>query len=251
MQGVFEFMEVYLIHDLESMRKIKSSDGYGKCGYQMTMTLCSACEVLGSIEKNKISTSGGEEKFKFFLKQHLPEYFTAWKILYRFVRHRVAHDFITPPGIAVRLENDRERHLGMLADYFVIDGYVFMDDFLKAYNNIKSKYSTDKGYKFLMDKGYQLLLGFLNNESEEINNIIQNRNFKQLPEPGEQEEVDGDIAVPSGSAFYFDYSNITRIPDDMLQEMNLSIASGASGTAIDITKIDNLTLKKVYEESEH
>jgi len=51
-------------------------------------------------------------------------------------------------------------------------------------------------------------------------------------------------AVPIGAAFEFDKSNFTRIPDDMLEKMNLHInntaASGASGSIIkgeDITPL--------------
>src|SRR3989339_65179 len=236
MTGVFEFIELYLIRDLESMRSIKSEDGLGKCGYQMMMSLCSACEILGSLERNQFSKSGGNERFKFFLEKHLVEYVPSWEILYYFIRHRVAHDFITPPGIAIRLNNDRSRHLGMMDDWFVVDAYVFMDDFISAYKRIKVRYEEDVIYKKLLDEGYQLLIQFVKERSNELRAKLTQAQLKSLPYPDEYLVNDRDVAAPSGAMFEFDYSNITRIPDDMLEKMNISIqttqASGASGSKI-------------------
>lgn len=237
MTGVFEFIELYLIRDLQSMRSLKSEDGLGKCGYQMMMSLCSACEILGSLEKNEFNQSGGNERFKFFLEKHLPEYVSSWEILYYFIRHRVAHDFITPPGIAIRLNNDRARHLGLMDDWFVVDAYVFMDDFISAYEQIKKRYNEESTYKKLLDDGYALLIQFIKERSEELSVKISQSNFKHLEYPDEGNVDDGNIAVPSGAIFEFDYSNITRIPDDMLEKMNVAIkttaSSGASGSIIE------------------
>lgn len=237
MIGVFEFIEDYLIRDLKSMRSLKSQDGLGKCGYQMMMSLCSACEMLGSLEKNEFNNLGGSQRFKFFLEKHLPGYVSSWEMFYLFIRHRVAHDFITPPGIAIRLNNDRARHLGLMDDWFVVDGYVFMDDFISAYEQIKERYSKEPIYKKLLDSGYTLLIQFMNEREIELRNKISQSQFKHLEYPVEDGVNNGDIAVPSGAAFEFDKSNFTRIPDDMLEKMNLRVesmaASGASGSTIE------------------
>jgi len=244
MTGVFEFIEDYLIRDLQSIRSLKSEDGLGRCGYQMVMSLCSACELLGSVEKNEFGHSGGNQRFKFFLEKHLPEYVSSWEMLYYSMRHRVAHDFITPPGIAICLKNDRTRHLGLMDDYFVVDGYVFMDDFILAYKQIKNRYYKESTYKKLLDDGYALLIKFMNDENIELSNKISQSQFKHLEYPVKEDVTSGDMAVPSGAAFEFDKSNFTRIPDDMLEKMNLDIkntaASGASGSTIkgeDITPL--------------
>lgn len=237
MTGVFEFIEDYLIRDLQSMRSLKSEDGLGKCGYQMMMSLCSACEMLGSLEKNEFNPSGGNQRFKYFLEKHLPEYVSSWEILYYFIRHRVAHDFITPPGIAIRLNNDRARHLGLMDDWFVVDGYVFMDDFISAYERIKNRYHKEHAYKKLLDDGYALLIKFMNDKKVELSEKISLSQFKHLEYPTEKDVNSGNIAVPSGAAFEFDKSNFTRIPDDMLEKMNLDVkkaaASDASGSTIE------------------
>jgi hypothetical protein len=237
MTGVFEFIEIYLIRDLKSMRSLKSQDGLGKCGYQMMMSLCSACEILGSLERNEFKQTGGNQRFKFFLEKHLPEYVSSWEILYYFIRHRVAHDFITPPGIAIRLNNDRTRHLGLMDEWFVVDGYVFMDDFISAYEQIKERYSKEPAYKKLLDGGYKLLIQFVKDRSGELSKKISQSKFKHLKYPEEENTNKGNIAVPSGAMFEFDYSNFTRIPDDMLEKMNLALkstaVSGPSGSTID------------------
>lgn len=237
MTGVFEFIEDYLIRDLKSMRSLKSQDGLGKCGYQMMMSLCSVCELLGSLEKNEFNQSGGNERFKFFLEKHLPEYVSSWELLYYFIRHRVAHDFITPPGIAIRLNNDRTRHLGLMDGCFVVDAYVFMDDFVLAYKQIKKRYNQESTYKKQLDDGYALLTKFIKDRSNKLSVKISQSNFKHLEYPMEESVDDGDTAVPSGAAFEFDKSSFTRIPDDMLGKMNLTIkntaASGASGSTIE------------------
>lgn len=244
MTGVFEFIEDYLIRDLKSMRSLKSQDGLGKCGYQMMMSLCSACEMLGSLEKNEFKNLGGGQRFKFFLEKHLPGYVSSWEILYLFIRHRVAHDFITPPGIAIRLNNDRARHFGMMDDWFVVDGYVFMDDFISAYEQIKEQYSKNPIYKKLLDGGYTLLMQFMNKREIELKNKISQSKFKHLEYPVEENVNNGDTAVPSGAAFEFNKSNFTRIPDDMLEKMNLRVksmaASGASGSTIEGREIKPL-----------
>lgn len=236
MTGVFELIELYLIRDLQSMRSLKSEDGLGKCGYQMMMSLCSACEILGSIERNQFSKSGGNKRFKFFLEKHLTEYVPSWEILYYSIRHRVAHDFITPPGIVIRLNNDKIRHLGMMDDWFVVDAYVFMDDFISAYKQIKVQYEKDVIYKKLLDDGYQLLIQFIRDRRIELSTKEAHAQLKSLPYPDEYLANNKDVAVPSGAAFEFDYSNITRIPDDMLEKMNMSIqttaTSGASGSTM-------------------
>ncbi|OGH07228.1 MAG: hypothetical protein A2171_02770 [Candidatus Levybacteria bacterium RBG_13_35_9] len=237
MTGVFEFIEDYLIRDLKSMRSLKSQDGLGKCGYQMMISLCSACEILGSLEKNEFNQSGGNERFKFFLEKHLPEYVSSWEILYYFIRHRVAHDFITPPGIAIRLKNDRARHLGLIDDWFVVDAYVFMDDFISTYEQIKEQYNQESVYKKLLDDGYTLLIQFIKDRSNELSEKISQSNFKHLEYPAEEAVNNVNTAVPSGAAFEFDKSNFTRIPDDMLEKMNSAIkntaASSASGSTIE------------------
>jgi hypothetical protein len=75
-------------------------------------------------------------------------------------------------------------------------------------------------------------------KSKQLNGIIFQSNPKTLPYPDEDNgEKDEDMAVPSGAMFEFDYSNITRIPDDMLEKMNMYIestrSSGASGSTVD------------------
>ncbi|MFH1749501.1 MAG: hypothetical protein ABH837_01210 [bacterium] len=237
MTGIFEFIELYLIRDLQSIRSLKSEDGLGKCGYQMMMSLCSACEILGSLEKNEFDKSGGNNRFKFFLEKHLPKYFSSWEILYYFIRHRVAHDFITPPGIAILLNNDKTRHLGVMGDWFVVDVYVFMDDFILAYEKIVKRYNQEPAYKKQMDSGCQLLIKFLKDRSNEISEKIAHSQFKNLKYPNGYNADDGNITVPSGAMFELGYSNITRISDDMLEKINLSLEktalSGASGCAVE------------------
>lgn len=236
MIGVFEFIEDYLIRDLESIRAIKSTDGLGKCGFQMVMCLCSACELLGSIEKNEIKIYGGDERFKFFIENHLPEYLTSWKILYTFIRHRIAHDFITPPNIVICLKGDRSRHLGLMDDYFVIDAYVFMDDFIIAYKKLKARYSQESVYKRLLDLGYLMLINFMQKERDELNKLLYSYPYKHLDYPEEVVDNEEDQAVPSGAAFEFDKQNFTRLPDDMLERMNQQIkqtrSSNVSGSTI-------------------
>lgn len=235
MTGVFEFIELYLVRDLQSMRSLNSNDGLGKCGYQMMVSICTGCELLGSIEKNDFSDNS-EAKFKFFINNHLPNYIFSWKILFHFIRNRIAHDFITPPNVLIRLKNDKSTHLGVIDDWFVIDAYVFMDDFISAYKKIKEKYNSDPNYKKLMDAGYQQLIEFMKEKSERLSEIIAQSNLKTLPYPDQYDVDDSNVAVPSGAMFEFDYSNFTRIPDDMLEKMNISLesslTSGASGCNI-------------------
>ena len=244
MTGVFDFIENYLIRDLKSMRAIESKDGLGKCGYQMIMSLCSACEMLGSVEKNEFKKKGGGLRFRFFLEKHLPEYVASTDILYSFIRHRVAHDFITPPGIAIRLDDDRSRHLGLMDDYFIVDAYVFMDDFISAYEQLKKRYIKEPAYKELLDNGYKLLVQFMSKEKEELDNKISKSQFKDLEYPTEKDINNENINIPSGAAFEFDKENFTRIPDDMLEKMNLKFektaVSGASGSKIKDKDIKSL-----------
>jgi hypothetical protein len=111
-----------------------------------------------------------------------------------------------------------------------------MDDFISAYKQIKVRYEEDAIYKKLLDDGYQLLIQFIKERSTELNTKLAQAQLKSLPYPDEYSVNDKDVAVPSGAMFEFDYSNITRIPDDMLEKMNISIqttaASGASGSTI-------------------
>lgn len=217
------------------MRSIQSTDGLGKCGYQMIMSLCSACEMLGSLEKNEFNKNGGDQRFKFFLEEHLPGYVSSWEILYVFIRHRVAHDFITPPGILIHLKNDKTRHLGLMDELFVVDGYAFMDDFILAYEQIKERYSKDSTYKKLLDDGYQLLTQFIEKKSNDLKVKISQSHFKCLNFPDEGSINDGGT-IPSGAMFEPDKSNFTRIPDDMLEKINLRLenarSSSASGSTI-------------------
>lgn len=243
MTGVFEFVELYLIRDLQSIRSIRSNDGLGKCGYQMMVSICTGCELLGSVEKNDFSENS-EAKFKFFINKHLPNYIFSWKILFHFIRNRIAHDFITPPNVLIRLNNDRNRHLGVIDECYVIDAYVFMDDFISVYEKLKEKYNSDPEYKKLMDAGYQKLIEFMKEKSKKLSKIIAQSKPKTLPYPDKAIVDDSNVVVPSGAMFEFDYSNITRIPDDMLEKMNISLrstpSSGASGSTVDSKDIKPL-----------
>jgi hypothetical protein len=236
MTGVFQFVEEYFIRDLQSMRKIQSSDGLGRCGFQMMVTLCTGCELLGSIEKNDLSENS-EKKFSFFLTQHLPNYSQSWRILFHFMRNRIAHDFITPPHIAIELKGEREQHLGVRGEWFIIDVYVFMDDFLQAYEKIKNRYYADSDFKKLMDKGYELLVEKLKDKTINLDLIISQSGLKHLPDPEIPRNSEGEfITVPSGAAFDPDQQNFTRIPDDMLEKINMRVEdirlSGASGSTV-------------------
>lgn len=243
MTGVFEFIELYLIRDLQSMRSIRSNDGLGKCGYQMMVSICTGCELLGSVEKNDFSENS-EAKFKFFINKHLPNYILSWKILFHFIRNRIAHDFITPPNVLIRLNNDRDRHLGVIDEWYIIDAYVFMDDFISAYEKLKEKYNSDLEYKKLMNAGYQKLIEFMKEKSKKLSEIITQSKPKMLPYLDEAIVDDDNVAVPSGAMFEFHYSNITRIPDDMLEKMNISLrstpSSGVSGSTVNSKDIKPL-----------
>jgi len=115
------------------------------------------------------------------------------------------------------------------------------------HKRIKERYSQEPAYKKLLDNGYQLLTLFIKERSSELRAKISQSQFKNLKYPDEDSANNGDTVVPSGAMFEFDYSNVTRIPDDMLEKMNLALenaaASGPSGCTVEDENIKILKKK--------
>ncbi|MFH1971223.1 MAG: hypothetical protein ABIJ05_02465 [Patescibacteria group bacterium] len=232
MKNLFDYFDDYIVRDIDSMynlsQKNASTDGLGRCGFQLVMTLCTFCEILGALEMGKIDKDHGNEKFKYFVINHLhKKYHPYKKVIYDYARHGIAHGFITPPGLMVLLSGDEETHLGKFEDYFVFDVFCFKDDVLSSYEKIKKKYNSDKEYKKQMDSSYRTFLTFLSKWKTSMEGVVNSTKPKEIT--FNKNHGDDGMAVPSGA--YMDDKDFEKLSDDLEIDMGITITplSGASG----------------------
>lgn len=232
MKNLFSYFDDYIIRDIDSMynlsKKNVSSDGLGRCGFQLVMTLCTFCEILGALEMGKIDKDHGDEKFEHFIVNHLhKKYHPYKKIIYGYARNGIAHGFITPPGLMVLLSGDEKTHLGKFESYFVFDVFCFKDDVLLGYEEIKKKYYGDSEYKKQMDSSYETFLTYLSTWRISMEGVISNAKPREII--FNKAQRDDGMAVPSGA--YMDDKDFEKLSDNVEidLEMRRSLLSGASG----------------------
>ncbi len=248
MKNLFNYFGDYIIRDIDSMYNLSkinaSSDGLGRCGFQLVMTLCSFCEILGALEISKIDKDHGEEKFEHFIDNHLDKkYYPYKKIIYRYARHGIAHGFITPPGLLILLNGDEETHLGKFDNYFVFDVFCFKNDVLLGYEEIEKKYNTDIDYKRQMDSSYKAFLTFLSKWKMSMEGVINSAKPRKIT--FNKVQADDGMAVPSGA--YMGDKEFEKLTDDVEIDMEITTRpSGASGchVAPEFTRLPDDLLKR-------
>ncbi len=232
MKNLFKYFDDYIVRDIDSMYNLSqnnaSTDGLGRCGFQMVMTLCTFCESLGALEMGKIDKKHGDEKFEHFVFNHLDKkYYPYRKVIYDYARHGIAHGFVTPPGLMVLLSGDEEAHLGKFENYFVFDVFCFKDDVLSGYEEIKEKYNKDKEYREQMNSNYEAFLAFLSKWKTGMEGLVNSTKPREIK--FNKNQGDTGMAVPSGA--YMDDKDFEKLSDDLEGDLNMTRAplSGASG----------------------
>ncbi|MGE3512857.1 MAG: hypothetical protein AB7N65_28680 [Vicinamibacterales bacterium] len=116
-QYLAQFIEGYLLEDLKSMASIRLPEGkaYGAVGYPMVMTALSGVEILGSLTSPApFTVDNGANSFGYFWKEYVytghPARARLHEFMYQFVRHGLAHSFMTKPMVIVTKHRDG-RHL--------------------------------------------------------------------------------------------------------------------------------------------
>lgn len=220
MQNLFNYFDDYIIRDIHSMynlsQKDASMDGLGRCGFQLVMTLCTFCEILGALEMGKVDRDKGYEKFDHFLINHLHKKYRPYgKVIYDYARNGIAHGFITPPGLMILLSGDEMTHLGKFEGYFVFDVFCFKNDVLTSYEKIKRKYLDDKSYKEQLDKSYENFLSFLSKWKKSMEDVVNSVHPRKI----EFNISRGDVgmAVPSGA--YLNDKNYEKLSDEVEADM--------------------------------
>jgi len=256
MKNLFNYFDDYIVRDIDSMYNLSqsnsSADGLGRCGFQMVMTLCTFCEVLGALEMGKIDKDRGDKKFEHFVINHLhKKYHPYKKVIYDYARHGIAHGFVIPPGLMVLLSGDEKTHLGKFENYFVFDVFCFKDDVLSGYEEIKEKYNKDKEYGGQMNNSYEAFLAFLSKRKTNMEGLINSTNPKEIT--FNKNQGDTGMAVPSGA--YMDDKDFEKLSDDLEGDLEmrrppLSGASGCNETP-EFTRLPDDILDRINSQIKH
>lgn len=250
MKNLFSYFDDYIIRDIDSMcnlsKKNVSPDGLGRCGFQLVMTLCTFCEILGALDMGKIDKDDGDKKFEHFIVNRLhKKYHPYKKIIYGYARHGIAHGFITPPGLIVLLSGDEETHLGKFENYFVFDVFCFKDDVLSGYGEIKRKYNSDIDYKKQMDSSYKSFLTFLSKWRISMEGVINSVNPREIT----FNKARGDVGMVVPSGAYMDDKDFEKLSDNVEIDMGMATTplSGASGCheTPEFTRLPNDILERI------
>jgi hypothetical protein len=143
-----QFVDGYLFSDLASMAPIGLLPGKdkGAVGYPMVATTCAGMELLGALLAEKtFRPDQGHAHFVRYWNKVIgtvrPEYLTIGglpELTYKLVRHGLAHNFMTSPGILVTKREPRSRHLEVnrAAQSLTIDCLHLLEDFRRSYHEI-------------------------------------------------------------------------------------------------------------------
>ena len=142
-QFLEQFVEGYLLQDLQAMKAIPPPPGevYGAVVYPLLMTALSGIELLGVLTSTStFDPENGRSCFVSFWKDYVyadgPASQRLGDLVYEFIRHPLAHSFLTKPMIVVTKSHD-PGHLGQTADgVFHIDALTLADDFEAAYKRL-------------------------------------------------------------------------------------------------------------------
>lgn len=250
MKNLFDYFDDYIVRDIDSMYNLSqnnvSTDGLGRCGFQMVMTLCTFCEILGALEMGKIDKDHGDEKFEHFVINHLHKKYRPYKkVIYDYARHGIAHGFITPPGLIVLLSGNEETHLGKFENYFVFDVFCFKDDVLSGYKEIKKKHNNNEEYRKQMDSSYEAFLAFLSKWKSSMEGIVNSTKPREIT--FNKNQGDTGMAVPSGA--YMDDKDFEKLSDGIEGDLGMTTtplggASGCSETS-EFTRLPDDILERI------
>ena len=161
-----QVIEGYLFKDLKNMSLIKLGKGedYGACGYPMVSAILSGIELLGALlNRVTFSPAPGAGNTYFlnywdnYLAKEKPDYAGRGPMIRKLVRHGLAHQFVTKPGIAVT-KNHQRLHLSRFSsptagDGLFIDAVRFYKDLERSYNKlVKPVITNNRPFKSVMQQ---------------------------------------------------------------------------------------------------
>ena len=136
-----QFIEGYLLEDLNSMAPISLAEvkRYGAVGYPMVMTVLSGVELLGVLTSRATFTpANGAARFGEYWRNYMyparPAAQRLDSLMYDFIRHGLAHLFMTKPMIRVTKYRDPGHlHRSPKSDVICVDALILADEFAEAY----------------------------------------------------------------------------------------------------------------------
>ena len=153
-QFLERFVEGYLFGDLRTMAAIKipADEPFGAVGYPMVSSTLAGVELLGVLTADKIfnPTEGAlrfEEFWTGFLYRGQPDRQPMASLVYKLVRHGLAHTFMTKPVFVVVKER-HPFHLCRTTEGIVIDALTLADDLIAAYRlSVKPQLQNDRQFR--------------------------------------------------------------------------------------------------------
>lgn len=140
-----QFVEGYLLHDLESMSKITLPDGQndGAVGYPMVSTTLAGMELLGGLLMPNIDPFDANKGSDYFLNywnnyfiNENPAYTGLGRLFRQLMRNGISHTFVAKPGIMVEKGTNRQMSVDTTRQEVYIDCNVFYKEFEKSYKNL-------------------------------------------------------------------------------------------------------------------
>jgi hypothetical protein len=178
----------YLFLDLRNMSLIEEAPGEtgGGLGYPMLATVVSGMELLGGIlqtEKpyndSSRNSQGYFNHFWFtYLVPYKKEYAEYNEIVWKLVRHGVAHTYIAKAAITVTKGNKTAHLLTHGTNQLNIDCKEFYEDFLGSYKKlVEPKIFNDSAFSSLVATNIKTML----KESEDVSrDILQKTRLSKL-----------------------------------------------------------------------
>jgi hypothetical protein len=177
-QYLEQFIEGYLFEDLRSMAPIQLPSGkrFGAVGYPMVMTALSGIEVLGLLtSRAPFTLNNGAASFRDFWRGYMyerEEFQRLDELIYEFVRHGLAHSFMTKPKVVVTKHRD-QNHLRRLqpGNELLVDALTLHDDLEAAYfQRLKPK--IEGSFKAIMEERLQKFRAAYQHDHQTKRNLL-------------------------------------------------------------------------------
>lgn len=147
-----QYISGYLLSDLAEMNEINTKSGMGNCCYPMLMAILSGIELLGGLtysndEKWNTKSDSGKKYFNNFFEKYLKKqneecYKDMSDDLYKLLRHKLVHTFLTATHYKVA-KNTREKPIGIESGFTVIDAGRVYKDFRKSVEKLIEDLQSD------------------------------------------------------------------------------------------------------------
>lgn len=135
------YVEGYIFGDLEAIASLGGRK-YGGAGFPMILTSLSGMELLGNLlfpSEDEFDEMKGRDYFLNYWDNYFSETYPKYKglgpLFYKLMRHGIAHNFLTKPGVYISKNSSWQTEIKLDTKEILIDCIVFYREFKFSYES--------------------------------------------------------------------------------------------------------------------